>query len=951
MATYLQGITDYIPALQPFLPDYNFLSNVLQQRQSKYDSNYNQLSSVYTSLFNSPLTRDENIESKDAFFKTIEQDIKKVSGLDLSLQQNADTASKVFQPFYDNKNLVNDMVWTKQFMNAQNKGESLKGCFDPKKCKGEYWEQGMTKLNYKRDEFKKASTADALGFEKPDYDPYYNWQKEAVDLAIKADLKVTQDVPGGEWIVRKQNGELVQGGLYNLFKSVYGNDPRIDSNNETQAYVNRKNHVANQVSQGINEETAERGYLNEIIANSSKRVQKMADHFNGISTGMGQTATAKQEKAKTKGLTPEEEKDYETLLGRIKNIDNSKNSLDIVKNTITSNSNSDDIRILRQRGDAAAAFELEEGHLFDIAKTMSMRGAEYTLKENPYVMQARRSEDALRNSLLLAETNNKLDIEKLEAGYYINLGILNYKELIKSGALNSGLFNKEGRVIEDDPYSHTFPVAPGSTSPYEDQYSSTVGRIESTTKTASSFVYEAYESAVASAHNGNVAAKKYLKDNFGDKWDDFNSEEDMNKYLKGAKKNINEVFKNTVSSFDATKNKDLPLEWATRFMNGKEEYTHAIKTSMDANAGMVNHIKGINNDIIKTIATQATTGTMILKDANLFLENGLPVSKDKFKVKYDAIYKGKGDYEEAYEKIGTKFYESFNKAKGAVLGRPTDYPGAASKGSASISYEGLSPTAPFDSGFMISRSMVSDLLNDGRFTTFMGQPSKEAVDANKNDEVLKQYISILQNENTNWRRDHKDKDATTAPNFNMFLRGTSGNNKDKSSISFTLLNTPYLKEQIGTTKKPGLLFAYKEQLEKGEPITMVYNNKEVKTPLTDMMRISDVQVQVMTTGIEYKEWGVGGRAFSKYNKGTKMIDTQIYTNYFTADAPPTEMEHPLVHTDPLNYQKYEKNTLIPTLDDAQKRGLQNNINIAAYNKSVNNAKIAKDKVAKAKNAQ
>ena len=52
MATYIQGLTDYIPQIQPFKPDYNFLSNVLQTRQGKYDANYNQLSSVYTSLFN-----------------------------------------------------------------------------------------------------------------------------------------------------------------------------------------------------------------------------------------------------------------------------------------------------------------------------------------------------------------------------------------------------------------------------------------------------------------------------------------------------------------------------------------------------------------------------------------------------------------------------------------------------------------------------------------------------------------------------------------------------------------------------------------------------------------------------------------------------------------------------------------------------------------------------------
>ena len=33
MATYLQGVTDYIPDYQPFQPDLNFYNNYLQTKQ------------------------------------------------------------------------------------------------------------------------------------------------------------------------------------------------------------------------------------------------------------------------------------------------------------------------------------------------------------------------------------------------------------------------------------------------------------------------------------------------------------------------------------------------------------------------------------------------------------------------------------------------------------------------------------------------------------------------------------------------------------------------------------------------------------------------------------------------------------------------------------------------------------------------------------------------------
>ena len=92
MATYLPGMTDYIPQIQDFKPDFNFLGNVLQNKQSKYDAAHKQISGLYGSLLNAPLSRTDNIEKREEMFTAIDNDIKKLSGLDLSLQQNIDFA-------------------------------------------------------------------------------------------------------------------------------------------------------------------------------------------------------------------------------------------------------------------------------------------------------------------------------------------------------------------------------------------------------------------------------------------------------------------------------------------------------------------------------------------------------------------------------------------------------------------------------------------------------------------------------------------------------------------------------------------------------------------------------------------------------------------------------------------------------------------------------------------
>ena len=64
MATYIQGVTDYIPEVQAFQPDYNFLGNILQNKQSKYDANYKAISQTYGNLLNSQMLRKDNIEKR-----------------------------------------------------------------------------------------------------------------------------------------------------------------------------------------------------------------------------------------------------------------------------------------------------------------------------------------------------------------------------------------------------------------------------------------------------------------------------------------------------------------------------------------------------------------------------------------------------------------------------------------------------------------------------------------------------------------------------------------------------------------------------------------------------------------------------------------------------------------------------------------------------------------------
>lgn len=153
MATYLSGSPTFLPTVQPYQPNLQLYAGALQMKQTQYDTNRKKISDLYGSLLNSPMTRDSNIAARDEFFKSIDYEIKKLSSVDLSLQENVDQAANLFTSLYDNKNIVKDMMWTKNYQNEMDRADGFKNCVDPEKCGGQYWEGGVQALQFRREEF------------------------------------------------------------------------------------------------------------------------------------------------------------------------------------------------------------------------------------------------------------------------------------------------------------------------------------------------------------------------------------------------------------------------------------------------------------------------------------------------------------------------------------------------------------------------------------------------------------------------------------------------------------------------------------------------------------------------------------------------------------------------------------------------------------------------------
>jgi predicted RNA-binding protein Jag len=272
MATYLQGVTDYIPDYQPFQPDFNFYANVLQTKQNQYDKNYQKINNLYADLYNAPVTHELNKEKKDKILKNIDDNLKKVANLDLSLEQNVNQATQVFRPFYEDKYLMKDMAWTKNAYNVLNRAQSLQSSTD-EKMYNQFWPTGVKAINYRIQDFADATLDETMKMANVKYVPYENSIKTYIDMAsklkIQAKTKYNVDKNGrknpyGDITITQKNGSILIPSLQEMFKAEYSKNPRLQAVYNEWAYVDRKDAIQQSLDKYNGDKiAAEKAYLQQ----------------------------------------------------------------------------------------------------------------------------------------------------------------------------------------------------------------------------------------------------------------------------------------------------------------------------------------------------------------------------------------------------------------------------------------------------------------------------------------------------------------------------------------------------------------------------------------------------------------------------------------------------------------------------------------------------------------
>lgn len=434
MATYTAAT--FIPQLQPYQPDLNLYANLIQTKQSQYDSNWQSLNKIYGQYFYADLTREDNTKKKDYLLNQINFNVQRMAGLDLSLQQNVSQATQVFKPFYEDKALMKDMAWTKNYNAQVGKAQALQGSADEKR-RAQFWDTGLKELQYKREEFKETTADKAMSFGNVAYTPYVNVQDKALKLAKEyGNIESVNLSDDGRWVVKKTNGQILEEPLQKLFEANLGNDAQVQAIYQTQSYVNRKDYAYSNAAQfGGDKNAAEMKYLENNFNILKSQSQRRYEALNERSTVYDNKIKDLQKRIDNGDKSPEVKQQLEAYLENKKINDSvlerSKKEYDMMSSGQSSTATTTtgftnpygDIESLRFKVDNGVASMLMQKDLDEAAHVYAYRNAKVDMDANPYAVMADKhkyqmSEIAARVqgqkevAAFKAQLQNKIDSDK-----------------------------------------------------------------------------------------------------------------------------------------------------------------------------------------------------------------------------------------------------------------------------------------------------------------------------------------------------------------------------------------------------------------------------------------------------------------------------------------------------------------------------------------------------------
>jgi hypothetical protein len=251
MATYVPGIPSYMPTWKTFTPDYKFLSDVLETKTNRYNTNHKAINDRYSKVVYADLSREDTNNLRDQYANNLGAQMQKIAGIDLSVMQNADAAKALFKPFYDEDIIVKDLIHTKNLAIQQRQAEAMRTSLDPE-IRRRYWPTGMEVLQYKHQDFINATEKEALAMPLQKYVPDADLYNMTMKYLEKQGYNVTlpSESPDGKWIIKTTNGAVITKQALADATAALADDPLVQKAYEAQAYVSSRRYADKAVADG-----------------------------------------------------------------------------------------------------------------------------------------------------------------------------------------------------------------------------------------------------------------------------------------------------------------------------------------------------------------------------------------------------------------------------------------------------------------------------------------------------------------------------------------------------------------------------------------------------------------------------------------------------------------------------------------------------------------------------
>lgn len=271
MATYIKGQKNFYPDIKAFTPDYKFLSATLDARQAKYDAGWKAQNDLYNKVVYSPLTNPNSLEYQRQYAEKLGPSLEKISGMDLSLEQNVQAAKSAFAPFFEDDEVVYDMVWTGAYNDAIKEYQNLASSNNQETRELANSEVSLRKLEIDRRKFIESGRGELQSQPLPqlilDADLVQNAQKYLSEL--DPGLTISMPIPNMKdtgkvdgqgnpilmqdknFIITQKNGSIVEGPAYEQIMSALIDDPRVQKFYNAKSYVQAYDFAETMVGKGV----------------------------------------------------------------------------------------------------------------------------------------------------------------------------------------------------------------------------------------------------------------------------------------------------------------------------------------------------------------------------------------------------------------------------------------------------------------------------------------------------------------------------------------------------------------------------------------------------------------------------------------------------------------------------------------------------------------------------